>query len=176
MSDTPPGFWGYEHELATAVRRFWAGVDSHEGPGAALFLRLRTWQPVEAQYGPLGLEVLVGVFEAMFNYWTQSALAKSRLSETLYGAYWEDDEPWPGQHRTFVELAQSAVGMFDELLPTEVRTANDWAIPVAADWAVVTRGPGQRGEHFYDRCIGEEVVRLWHLGVSWQELTSPAAD
>lgn len=176
MDVEPPGFSGYEEELAAAVRRFWGALDSHDGPGAALFLHLPTWTSVEEKYGPLGLDILAGVFEPMFNYWTRSALTKSRLSPTLYGAYWEDDELWPGQHRTFVDLAQSAVGMFEELLPTEVRTSNDWDISVVADWAVVTRGPGQRGEHFYDRCMGEEIVRLWHLAVSWEELTTRASD
>ena len=176
MSGKSPGVPGYQQELAAAVRRFWATVDSHEGPGAALFVHLPTWKPVGERFGPLGVDVLTGVFDPVFHYWTRSALTKSRLAPTLYGAYWEDDEPWSGEHRTFVDLAQSTVGMFEELLPAEVRTANDWAITVEADLTVVTRGPGQPGEHFYLLCTAEEVVRKGHVDVSWEQLTAPASD
>ena len=167
---------GHQQELEAAVRRFWTAVASHEGPGAALFVHLPSRGPVGEKYGPLGVDMLAGVFEAVFHHWTRSALAKAQLSPTLYAAYWEDDEPWSGQRRTFVELAQSAVAMFDELLPAEVRTANDVAIKVEADWTVVTRGPGQHGEHFYVLCTEADVVKRGHFDVSWEQLTAPMVD
>lgn len=176
MSGNPSGVPGYQQELAAAVRRFWAAVANHEGPGAAMFVHLPTWRPVGDRYGPLGVDVLAGVFGAVFHYRTASALAKSRLSPTLYSAYWEDDEPWHGQRRTFVDLAQDAVEMLEELLPADVRTSNDWAIRVEADWTVVTRGPGQTGEHFFALCMADEIVRRGHFDVSWEQLTASMSE
>lgn len=176
MSGKPSGVPGYQQELEAAARRFWSALASHEGPGAGLFVHLPTWRPVAEQFGSLGVDLLAGVFEAVFNTWTKSALAKSQLSPTLYGAYWEDDEPWHGERRTFVELAQGAVGVFEELLPAEVRTANDWTITVAVDWTVVTRGPGQRGEQFYLRCMADDVLRRGHFDVSWDQLTASTSE
>jgi hypothetical protein len=176
MSSEPSEGPGHEQELAVAVRRFWARIDSHEGPGAAMFVHLPTWDSVAERHGQLGLDVLTGVFDAVFYSWTHSAVTRSRLAPTLYGAYWEDDELWPGQHRTFVELAQSVVGIFEELLPVEVRTANGWTIAVEAQWSVVTRGPGQPGEQFYLRCLADEVLRQAHVDVSWEQLTARLSD
>jgi len=75
-----------------APTRFWKQVEAHRGRGILVLGLLTSWKPTADLIGRDAVDVASGMFDVVCNLAFSSADARARLSTTVIGAYWADEQ------------------------------------------------------------------------------------
>ena len=70
------------------VRDFWRRIDSATPDGVLVLVLFRNWKRIADDVGFEGVDIASGFFDTLCGWATEGALAQSRLSTTVFGAYW----------------------------------------------------------------------------------------
>jgi hypothetical protein len=71
-----------------SVHDFWRRLDNAREDGVLLLVLFKSWKRIADQVGRDGVDIASGIFNTLGTWATEGASGQSRLSMTVFGAYW----------------------------------------------------------------------------------------
>lgn len=147
-------------------RDFWRRLDEHTGPGVLVLVLLASWKRVADGQGMDATDLLSTVFESVCHVAGSTALMQSRITATVYAAYWRDQDS-----------GSSAVKWLERWLPMNLATPR-LVIPLETRPVSVLREQDETGRSCYgsaQRSLASviedlpEGERYPGLTITWEE-------
>jgi len=117
---------------------FWRRID--DGAGRVLVVSfLESWKRVADQAGIEAVDIAENVFASLCRFATRSADGQSRLSVSVFAAYWSKS----GAERT-------ATDVFERWVPMTV-SSKKLSVPIVCWWIALQRTDGETGHELFRR-------------------------